>query len=172
MKRSQSLRRGKPLRRTAFKPCGSALPRKAKPKPVRDNEPSKAVKDAVLIRDNLHCQRCGKDLAATRSPYSRQHLLPRGRGGQNTMRNLALVCGSATTPDMCHDDIEHQARRRATAEGWLVPNGIDPEDWAVLRFGQYWAKPGDDEWVEAEPHPLQVEMLAALNGAARSQGAA
>jgi len=156
-----------PLRRTPIKSIGGTLARRAPAKvhaapptsKPRGNEPSKTVKDAVLVRDNYTCQRCCKDLIATRFPYSRQHLLPRGRGGKNTMRNLALVCGSATTPGGCHDEIEHQARRRCTMEGWLVPNGVDPEKWAVWRFGQGWERPTDTGWVEMEPHQLQLEWM-------------
>lgn len=165
-----------PLRRTPLKSTGSTLARRAPAKPraaaavktaARGNEPTKKVKKAVLVRDDYTCQRCGKDLVATRSPYSRQHLLPRGRGGGNGLRNLALVCGSATTPGMCHDEIEHQARGRCTMEGWLVPNGIVPETWAVLRFGQSWERPTETGWVECEPHPLQLEWrLQQTRGAA------
>jgi hypothetical protein len=110
------------------------------------------MRDAVLQRDDYACQRCGRDIS--NFPYSLQHRLPRGRQGTNTLANLVTVCGSATTPDSCHDWMEHQARRRATAEGWLVPSGIAPESWPVLRFGDLWSMPGTS-WVEVEPHPNQ-----------------
>lgn len=161
-----------PLRRTPIKSTGGTLARRAPAKlhatpptsKARGNEPSRAVKKAVLVRDDWHCQRCGRQVLGR--PFSRQHLLPRGRGGGNGMRNLALVCGSATTPGGCHDEIEHQARRRCTMEGWLVPNGVDPEKWAVWRFGQGWERPTETGWVEMEPHQLQLEwMRAQWNGA-------
>lgn len=177
LQRKTPMPRGsKPLRRTPIKSTGSTLPCRTSGKQrataaakttARGNEPTRKVKEAVLDRDDRTCQRCRKDLVATRAPYSRQHLLPRGRGGGNGMGNLALVCGSATTPGMCHDEIEHQARGRCTMEGWLVPNGVDPEKWAVLRFGEHWARPTETGWVECEPHPLQLEWRLK-----QSQGAA
>jgi hypothetical protein len=138
------VKRGGPIRRTA-----------TKPKPQRNTNPTTAMRKAVLLRDDYACQVCGRTIDGR--PYSLQHRLPRGRGGTNTLCNLVTVCGSATTPDMCHDDIEHQARKRATREGWLVPTGKQPEDWPVHRFGQLWSMPGVS-WVECEPHPMQVEM--------------
>jgi hypothetical protein len=133
----------------------SGKPGSPKRKP-RDTGPSKKMRDAVLQRDDHTCQRCGGDLGG--KPYSLQHRLPRGRGGTNTMCNLIAVCGSATTPDMCHDDIEHQARKQATREGFLVPSSphITPESWPVLRFRDHWAMPGEAGWVECEPHPDQL----------------
>lgn len=165
------MNRRKPLERTAFPQRVTSLrrvPFKVAPregslrtkstKCPRATGPTKKMREAVLVRDEYTCQRCGVDIR--NRPYSLQHLLPRGRGGKNTMRNLVTVCGSATTPGMCHDFIEHQRRRQATWEGWLVPNGIDPDDWPVKRFGHKYEKPGAG-WAAAEQHPLQAEMEAA-----------
>lgn len=158
MKRTAMPQRTKPMPRTALKSkadAGTSLKRTGTTKPPRYTGPTKKMREAVLVRDKYTCQRCGRDI--TRQPYSLQHLLPRGRGGKNTMRNLVTVCGSATTPGMCHDFIEHQQRYQATWEGWLVPNGVNPDDWPVKRFGQQYAKPGADGWTPAEQHPLQAE---------------
>lgn len=35
--------------------------------------------------------------------------------------NLALVCGSATSPGSCHNWMEHEERAQAEREGWLLP---------------------------------------------------
>lgn len=125
-----------------------------KRKTQRYTGPTEKMREAVLARDDYTCQRCGRDIS--NQPYSLQHRLPRGRGGTNTMCNLVTVCGSATTPDMCHDDIENQARLRAAREGWLVPNGYTPEVWVVKRFGESWEMPGEKGWVECEPNPDQL----------------
>jgi hypothetical protein len=158
--RRTELTRSAPMRRTAFPARSSAPKPNAKPKTARDTGPTKATRDAVLARDSHTCQRCGRYLPGL--PYSLQHRLPRGRQGSNTMANLVTVCGSATTPDMCHDWMEHEARQRATAEGWLVPSwrGVTPENWPVLRFGQLWSMPGVTGWTEVEPHPLQQKGAA------------
>lgn len=155
LKRTGFKPRAEGLRRTGFKSDpGSGLRCTATTKAPRYTGPKKKMRDAVLLRDDYTCQRCGRDIRD--QPYSLQHLLPRGRGGKNTMRNLVTVCGSATTPGMCHDFIENQERRRATwEEGWLVPNGIAAETWPVLRFGTTWSRPADS-WTQCAPHPMQV----------------
>lgn len=139
----------------------STLKSTAKPKARRCTGPSKKMRDAVLARDSNTCQRCGRRLLLG-VPYSLQHRLPRGRQGRNTMANLVAVCGSATTPGMCHDWMEHYDRPKATAEGWLVPSWdeVTPENWAVYRFDGTWAIPGVKEWAEAEPHPKQRQAAA------------
>lgn len=121
----------------------------------------KDVKDAVDGRDLWICQRCGRPIGSGR--YSRHHRDPRGMGGSvllHTMANLVLLCGDALLPGYCHSWVE-QNRTEATRDGWLVPMGIRPEDWPVKRFGlEQYQQPGD-EWVPAEPHPMQIEMGAA-----------
>jgi hypothetical protein len=159
LKRKTPLNPGKGLARTSpLRSAGNGREGKAKAAPkksARDTGPTKAMRDAVLRRDDFTCQMCGRDITG---PHSLQHRLPRGRGGTNTMCNLVTVCGSATTPDMCHDDIENQARKRATREGFLVPSSplITPENWPVLRFRDHWSMPGETGWTECEPHPDQL----------------
>lgn len=165
LKRTGTLPRGAPLKRTGFANRGASTLKRTvkKTKPPRYTGPTKRMRDAVLLRDNHTCQRCARRIGS--GPYSLQHILPRGRGGKNTMRNLVTVCGSATSPGGCHDEIEHQQRAQATLEGWFVPNGIDPEVWPVLRFRRDWQMPGEPTaessgWEPAEPHPLQVRGAA------------
>lgn len=156
MKRVPMPPRKNPMPRGSLrsKASGSGDLKPAKSKTPRYTGPTKKMRFAVLQRDDYTCQRCGRDISNL--PYSLQHRLPRGRGGTNTMCNLVTVCGSATSPDMCHDDIENQARLRAAREGWLVPNGYTPEVWPVKRFGESWEMPGEERWVEWEPHPDQL----------------
>lgn len=47
------------------------------------------------------------------------------------MSNLVLLCGSATTPGMCHLAVESR-RTKAYDDGWLLWTGEDPADVAVL----------------------------------------
>jgi hypothetical protein len=154
--------RTKGLRRTGIKSKAAEVGQRAKAtKSPHYTGPTKKMRDAVLERDDYTCQRCGRNIRS--QPYSLQHLLPRGRGGKNTMRNLVTVCGSATTPGGCHDWMENQERRLATRDGWLVLNGVDPETdtWPVLRFGRQYEQPGETGWTVVPPHPLQIEMGAA-----------
>jgi hypothetical protein len=148
------LKRSSSLRSTGNGQAGKAAPKR---KATRYTGPTAAMRKAVLERDDFTCTRCG--LTIHGKPYSLQHRLPRGRGGTNTMANLVTFCGDATHPDYCHSHVE-QHRARATREGWLVPTGITPEQWPVLRFGQEWSMPGES-WVECEPHPIQIDMGAA-----------
>lgn len=77
----------------------------------------------------------------------------------HTMANLVVLCGWSVDPGTCTAWVEVEDRPEATALGWLVPNGVTPEEWPVRRFGQ-WEQPGEI-WVPAKPHPRQVEMGAA-----------
>lgn len=154
------MKRGGPLQRKTPMPSGNQLARTAKPakrKPSASTVIPKDIRDAVMDRDERHCQRCGTPIDG--KPYSRHHRSPRQMGGstsRHTMANLVLLCGDALFPGYCHSEVESY-RTRATREGWLVPMGIAPEDWPVHRFGQLWSMPGES-WVECEPHPMQVEM--------------
>lgn len=111
-----------------------------------------ALRALIIERDQGCCTRCGQEIHEYN--YSLQHRLPRGRGGPHTAENLCLLCGSATTG--CHGWAESQ-RAQATYEGWLVPSGIDPAEYPVLRDGVR-LQPTATGWYPAEPHPL-CELL-------------
>lgn len=125
----------------------------------------KNLRQAVLKRDSWTCQRCNRMIGDEYQffvPYSLQHRDPRGMGGsklRHTKANLVTLCGDALLPGYCHSHVESQ-REESRREGWLVPDGVKPEEWPVLRFGETYQLPGD-EWVPAKPHPRQVEMGAA-----------
>jgi hypothetical protein len=156
--RRQPLKRTELRSRTDLKrttPPRSSGPIKAKrsastviPSPIRD---------AVLQRDKDRCQRCRR-WVGDRAWYSLQHRDARGMGGStllHTMANLVTLCGTGTTG--CHGLVESQ-RTVSYALGWLVPNGVTPEEWRVRRFRTSWEQPGE-LWVPAKPHPRQIEML-------------
>lgn len=166
IERHTPIRQGKPLARTEFKQTGSIFQsgvgnasRVNGPTKTRIESPRipKPIRDAVLDRDDRCCQRCGIGLIGKR--YSLQHRDPRGAGGSrllHTVANLVALCGTGTTE--CHGHVESY-RDEAKALGWLVPDGVTPEEWPVYRFGREWAQPGD-EWTAAVPHPRQREMGA------------
>lgn len=138
-----------------------AKPRKPEPSPSSSQIPS-AIRSAVVKRDGFSCQRCGRNLFDT-IRYGLQHRRPRGMGGSkrlHTMTNLVVLCGWADDPGTCTNWVEREDRPGATRDGWLVSNGVTPEEWPVLRFGKSWELPGD-EWAKTEPHPWQIEMGAA-----------
>jgi 5-methylcytosine-specific restriction endonuclease McrA len=160
LQRHTELRSSSSLKRTGakkpHKASASTMPAKATKAP-RYTGPTTKMRNAVLARDDYTCQRCARDIR--NCPYSLQHRLPRGRGGKNTMANLVTMCGSATTPGMCHDHVENRERAQARIDGWLVPSDINPEEWPVRRFGhEEYQMPGETGWTPAERHPLQAEM--------------
>lgn len=119
-----------------------------------------AIRKDVLRRDDWTCQRCGRSIYGIRAAI--QHRRPRGMGGSkrlHTMANLVLLCGWSDDPGTCTHWVERQDRTGATRDGWLVPMGVDQEEWPVLRHGTSWELPGDG-WVKAEPHLRQIEMGA------------
>lgn len=124
MNRSPMPPRRRPMQR---KPMKRAQARKralnrAVERRVYDTGPSQEVRAAVLVRSRGRCEVCGDYLAGAHSYHHRQ---PRGMGGSghcdwiNQPSNLLLVCGSASSPDGCHQLIESQ-RTLAYANGWLV----------------------------------------------------
>jgi hypothetical protein len=161
--------------RDEFTPKRTPVSREKKPKIVNKTgrvepliESSSTIpaklRAAVLRRDDHSCQRCGRSLHGVR--YGLQHRRPRQMGGSrrlHTMANLVALCGWSVDGGTCTAWVEVEDRPAATREGWLVPLGVDPEEWPVLRFGSSWAQPGDG-WVSVEPHPRQIEDEAGLSG--------
>ena len=86
----------------------------------------------VLERDQNTCQRCGVNVLYKLA--SVQHRIARGAGGTASERvwtpaNMALLCGSATTPGSCHNFVENEEREQGKTEGWVLPMNnpsIDP----------------------------------------------
>lgn len=90
----------------------------------RSTGPSPAIVEAVWVRDEGRCARCGAGLQRSdrgRS-WSVHHRRPRGMGGSrvawvNLPSNLVLLCGSGV--DGCHGWVEAN-RAEAVELGWLV----------------------------------------------------
>lgn len=112
------------------------------------------LRASILERDSHACARCGRPVDVSSGYYSLHHRLPRSRGGTHTPENLVTLCGSGTT--RCHVEVE-SLRAQARAEGWLVPTGVDPAAWPVLRGGQWWQLTAEG-WVPSVPHPLQTDI--------------
>lgn len=78
------------------------------------------TRQLVIERDQGRCLRCARLIGWI--GYSLQHRNARRMGGAaapHGLANLATLCGSATTPNGCHEAVERQ-RRIATADGWLI----------------------------------------------------
>lgn len=96
--------------------------------------PAQDVVDAVLDRATHSCERCGCGVGPKRGvEHHIHHRRPRAAGGSrradtNWPSNLLLLCPG------CHEQIESR-RAEALAAGWLVPQGGDPAETAVLLFG-------------------------------------
>jgi hypothetical protein len=125
VKRGGRLERKTPL--AAKKPMGRGKGLARGPGPartVKKRTPPKATgptaeqRAAIIARDRGRCMRCGDRTSQI------QHRWPRGRGGDNRLSNLILMCGSGTTG--CHGWAETQQRRAATDQGWFVKTGEDP----------------------------------------------
>lgn len=124
LERRTPLARGGPLKRTS-----------SRPKRPRDTGPTKTTREIVWARAGGRCELCGGSLAGMRG-FSRHHRRPRRMGGSrlpdtNSPANLLLVCGSATSPDGCHQRIEAK-RDQAYAEGLLLHDGQDPTEVPIL----------------------------------------
>lgn len=116
----------------------------------------KKIRMAVLERDEFLCQRCGLWIGEL-TWYSLHHRDPRGAGGTalpDTMPNLVTLCGTGTTG--CHGYVESN-RTESYEFGWLVPNGVTPEEWPVRRFGEEQYQQPTDEWLAVQPHPWQAD---------------
>lgn len=167
LQRKTELQRGGPLaRHTPLRTAHGAGLQQASRKPRRVSASTvipREIKDAVDVRDQRYgqpqCQRCGHLITGW---FSRHHRDPRAMGGStanpHALVNLVLLCGSATSRDGCHYEVESK-REQAKRDGWLVPMGIRPEDWPVRRFGRdEYQLPGETGWTTVQPHPLQIEM--------------
>jgi hypothetical protein len=110
------------------------------------------VREIVLGRDQNTCQRCGINVLYKLA--SVQHRIARGRGGSAAERiwspaNLALLCGSATTPDGCHNLVENEDRDRGKWEGWVLPMNnpsIDPAREPALTYRGWVLYDNDGGW--------------------------
>lgn len=103
----------------------------------RGTGPAQDVVDAVYERAGHSCERCSAAVGPTRGlDHHLHHRRPRAAGGSsapdtNLPSNLLLLCPP------CHSEVESR-RAEALAAGWLVPQGSDPAQTAVLLAGERW----------------------------------
>lgn len=95
---------------------------------MRLTGPSTATKQKLWDRADGCCERCGKFIRGYE--FSRHHRRPRGMGGSrradtNSLCNLMILCGSATTPGGCHAWVE-SSRDLAEAYGFLLRQSQSP----------------------------------------------
>ena len=114
----------------------------------RNTGPDQATRHKVWERDGWCCALCGNSSGRV----SIHHRLPRGRGGDNRLSNLLLLCDFGG----CHDVIVESRRANATLNGWLVRTGFDPAVVPLIHRGA-WVWLGDDGSVT----PLGASDLAA-----------
>ena len=136
MNRKTPLSRRVPL--APGRPLGRHAPLKAaeKPrKPQRDTGPSRKVRALVLARDGYACVRCGKGCGPGIAEYSLQHRKARGTGGDNSLSNLILLCGSAVTG--CHGHVEARGDPHDLAAGYRLESWQEPALEPVLYASEH-----------------------------------
>jgi len=79
--------------------------------------PSPEVRLAVKEREGGRCAACGAWLEGRW--FSIQHRRARGTGGDNSIENLALLCGTSTSPDGCHLLCEQRTQEMHERGLWL-----------------------------------------------------
>lgn len=128
--RSSKLTRKTPLR------SQTALKHSVKLRsPARDTGPSRKVRALVLARDGYACCRCGKGCGPGIAEYSLQHRKARGVGGDNSLSNLILLCGSATTG--CHGHVEARSDPHDLAAGYRLESWQEPALEPVLYASEH-----------------------------------
>lgn len=96
---------------------------------MRHTGPSRKTCQALWERADGCCEVCGR-IIRDGEDFSRQHRRARGMGGSkrpdtNSLANLLLACGSATSPDGCHYRIEANPDW-ARSKGYRVTQFQDP----------------------------------------------
>lgn len=101
---------------------------------VRNTGPDAKTRQVVCAREDWRCAACG--ISVIGRPYSIQHRIARGMGGTsrpgaNTLPNLILLCGSATTPGSCHQACE-QRDPDMHGRGYWLWSWEDPAEVPVM----------------------------------------
>lgn len=92
----------------------------------RNTGPTPETRLAVLMRDGYRCVQCGEALEFV---WECHHRRPRGMGGSRDPQTNSPANLIALHPD-CHQWIESR-REEALENGWLVPQGKNPAEWAI-----------------------------------------
>lgn len=146
LRRRTPLQARKPLRATSSLKVETAPPLR---KPPRDTGPDRKTRALVLERDGFQCVRCGKPCGPRVGPYSLQHRKARGVGGDSSIPNLVLLCGTATTG--CHGEVESrdpQTRREDQARGYRLESWQDPATEGVMYASEHGS--GVTLWLHAD----------------------
>lgn len=160
LRANTGLRRGKPLgRATPLRPVaglapGQPMQRTAAPagrhrtgsRPLRDTGPDPKTRALVLVRDGYQCVRCGCPAGPEIGQYSLQHRKARGVGGDNSLPNLILLCGSATTG--CHGAVEARKDPHDLAAGYRLESWQDPAAEGVMYASEHGS--GVTLWLDAD----------------------
>ena len=111
---------------------------------------SQQTREVIYQRAGRCCERCPKSAEGG----SIHHRRPRGMGGTKDPAagggpNGVLLCGSGTTG--CHGEVESN-RVQAIADGWLVPQGVDPATVPIRHrtLGRVWL---DDDGMYLHQNP-------------------
>jgi 5-methylcytosine-specific restriction endonuclease McrA len=114
------VKRSVPLKSGPRTPIRRKSTPKAKPSPsrtpVRGTGPGQKTRELVLARDNWQCVSCGKPAGS--GWWSIQHRVARGVGGGNSLQNLVVLCGSATSAG-CHREAENRTAESHARGYWL-----------------------------------------------------
>lgn len=106
MKHASTLKRGRPLARSASKLSRSARLKKVGRRGAADREAIALVRAEVLARCGGRCERCWG-----RRKLDLHHRLPRSRGGEHTAANLCALCR------VCHAQVHAGS---SDAAKWIV----------------------------------------------------
>ncbi len=126
----------------------------------RHTGPSPTTVAQVVLRDESCCVRCGGSCHGRRGvDWSVQHRRARGMGGSrredtNSLPNLILLCGSATTG--CHGWVESN-RTAALPNGWALKSISDPSRVPVLHWQRGLIFLGADGSWSSRPIPTAEE---------------
>jgi len=119
-------------------------------KPVKDTGPSDVTRLLVYEMCGYSCVACGRNLE-TVTWRSIQHRVARGVGGGNSIPNLILLCGSATSPG-CHRECEDRDPEMRRLGYWLR-SGEDPATrpiWLVTEHRSRWVLVTDQGFIDCD----------------------
>ena len=122
-----------PVERDVVKRSGPIRRADVAPKRPKDTGPDGKTRAKVWEREQGCCAACGRVLRPG-DWWSIQHRLARGQGGDSSLPNLVLLCGSATSAG-CHLRAE-QRDPHMHAAGFYVESWEDPRLVPVMLHGE------------------------------------
>jgi hypothetical protein len=120
---------------------------------ARNTGPDKATRELVSERDGWRCLRCGESYDPWPG-FQLHHRRPRGSGG-STADDVNSPANIVTLHSQCHDWAESR-RAHARADGFLVPQGMDPATVPLRRFDGVWVYLGHDGLTYEQPSLLDA----------------